>query len=261
MATTDNPPQGALAGRVAIVTGGAAGIGRATAQALAAEGARLIIADIDEAGASETAALLTTAGHAAVSLRTDVTQDGDCARLVNTALEEYKQLDIAFNNAGIAGAPSLTADYGPDNWQRVIDVNLTGVFNCLTHELKAMQKNGGSIVNTASIMGLIGTVGGSAYCASKHGVIGLTKAAALEYGHLGIRVNAICPGHVSTGLTVGEKSLFTPERLEKDIGKTALKRIASSEEIAEFVVWLCSDKAAYATGASYTIDGGFSTGR
>lgn len=257
---TDSQPEAQFAGQVALVTGAAAGIGRATALALAAAGASVVAADIDERGAGETAALIDASGGRAMPMRTDVTQDQDCAALVAAAVDEYGRLDIAFNNAGIVGKPLLTADYSAADWQRVMDVNLTGVFLCMRHELKAMSA-GGSIVNTASIMGLIGAAGGSAYCAAKHGVIGLTKSAALEYGRSNIRVNAICPGHVETGLTVGDKALFTPARLATELEKTALRRIATPEEIAALVVWLCSSAASYVTGASYSIDGGFTAGR
>lgn len=246
--------------KVAIVTGGASGIGRAAALALAGQGVSVAVADIDESGGKETASQIAALGQQAIYVHTDVTQDADCAHLVAAALAQYGRLDMAFNNAGIVGYPLLTADYGLSNWQRVIDINLTGVFNCMTHELKAMKQSGGAIVNTASIMALIGAVGGSAYCAAKHGVIGLTKAAALEYGRNGIRVNAICPGYVASEMTIGKRALFNQKQLQTGIDKTALKRLATPEEIAEIVVWLCSEKAAYVTGASYTIDGGFTAG-
>lgn len=246
--------------RAAIVTGGGSGIGRATALALAKDGARVAVADIDERRGRGAVELLEINGKNAVFVQTDVTRDSDCANLVETTLKHFGRLDIAFNNAGIVGYPALTADYGVAKWQRVIDVNLTGIFNCMTHELTHMKEHGGVIVNTASVMGLIGSVGGSAYCASKHGVIGLTKAAALEYGRSGVRINAICPGYVSTDMTVGDRSLFTPEKLQEGIKKTAINRLASPEEIAEIVVWLCSDRASYVTGGIYTIDGGFTAG-
>lgn len=247
----------ATADKVALVTGGASGIGRATALAFAARGSPVVVADVDRRGGRETATLIERSGQRAIFVRTDVTRERDCAALVEAALDRYGGLDIAFNNAGVAGYPLLTADYGAQRWQQVIGVNLTGVFNCMTHELRAMQRGGGAIVNTASIMGLVGTPGGAAYCASKHGVLGLTKAAALEYGRNGIRVNAICPGYVETGMTVGETSMFTPKKLEAGLHRTALRRLARPAEIAELVVWLCSDSAAYVTGASYAVDGGY----
>lgn len=243
--------------KVALVTGGASGIGRATALAMAQQGIRVAVADVNASGGRGTVQQIKRLGQQAIFVRTDVTRDAHCAALVAKTLKQFGRLDIAFNNAGVVGVPLFTADYGISNWQRVIDVNLTGVFNCMTHELKAMKKAGGVIVNTASIMGLVGSAGGSAYCAAKHGVIGLTRAAALEYGRNGIRVNAVCPGYIATELTVGKTSLFTPKTLQAGLDKTALKRLAAPEEVAELVVWLCSDKASYITGASYTVDGGY----
>ena len=248
----------AFAGKVAIVTGAASGIGRAAAQAFVARGAQVVLADIDEVRGRATARDLGE--ERALFVPTDVSRDADCGRLLASALERWGRLDYAFNNAGIVGAAAFTADYGAANWQRVIDVNLTGVFNCMAHELKVMKERGGAIVNTASVMGTIGTPGGSAYCAAKHGVIGLTKAAALEYGRNGVRINAICPGYVATDMTVGEKSLFSEKALQAGVARTALRRIASAEEVAELVAWLCSDQAAYVTGAAYSIDGGFVSG-
>lgn len=252
---------GVFDSKVAIVTGGGSGIGRATALLLAKEGARLVVADIAADGGEKTVEQIGALGGEAIFVRTDVTQEADCAVLVATALAQYGRLDIAFNNAGIVGYPLLTADYGMANWQRVIDVNLTGVFNCMTHEIPAMkQSGGGPIVNTASIMGLLGAVGGSAYCAAKHGVIGLTKAAALEYGRNNIRINAVCPGYVETPMTVGDKSIFPSHKLQDGIGCSAIRRMATPIEVGEMVVWLSSDRASYVTGASFPVDGGITAG-
>lgn len=252
---------GAVDGKVAIVSGAGSGIGRATALLLAREGARLVVADVAEDGGKATVEQIGALGGEAIFVRTDVTQDADCANLVAAALARYERLDIAFNNAGIVGYPLLTADYGTANWQRVIDVNLTGVFNCMTHEIPAMkQAGGGSIVNTASIMGLLGAVGGSAYCAAKHGVIGLTKAASLEYGRNGIRVNAVCPGYVETPMTVGDDSIFPSRKLQDGLGRAAIRRMATPDEVGEMVVWLSSDRASYITGASFPVDGGVTAG-
>jgi NAD(P)-dependent dehydrogenase (short-subunit alcohol dehydrogenase family) len=245
---------------VAIVTGGGSGIGRATALQLAADGLCLVVSDIDEPGASETVRMIVGAGGEALAVRTDVTSNADCQALVALAVERHGRLDVAFNNAGIAGYPRLTADYSPAQWQRVIDVNLTGIFNCLRHEIPAMRTGGGAIVNTASIMGLTGAPGGSAYCAAKHGVIGLTKAAALEYGRDGIRINVVCPGYIETPMTTGEGSIFSEEKVESGISRAAIRRLARPEEVAELVVWLCSPRASYITGSSYTVDGGVSAG-
>ncbi len=253
MGTADN--------KVAIITGGGSGIGQATALRLAEEGARLVVADIAVDGGEKTVEKIRALYGEAIFVRTDVTKDADCAALVAAALTQYGRLDIAFNNAGIVGYPLLTADYGLANWQRVIDVNLTGVFNCMTHEIQAMkQAGGGSIINTASIMGLRGAVGGSAYCAAKHGVVGLTKAAALEYGRNNIRINAVCPGYIETPMTVGEESIFPPHKLQEGLGRAAIRRMATPGEVGEVVVWLSSDKASYITGASFPVDGGITAG-
>ena len=252
---------GIVDNKVAIVTGGGSGIGQTTALLLAEEGARVVVADIAADGGESTVEQIGGSGGEAIFVRVDVTREADCSVLVAAALAQYGRLDIAFNNAGIVGYPLLTADYGVANWQRVIDVNLTGVFNCMTHEILAMnQGGGGSIVNTASIMGLLGAVGGSAYCAAKHGVIGLTKAAALEYGRNNIRINAVCPGYVETPMTVGDESIFPAHKLQDGIGRAAIRRMATPTEIGEMVVWLCSDRASYVTGASFPVDGGVTAG-
>ncbi|MDB5921023.1 MAG: alcohol dehydrogenase [Massilia sp.] len=243
--------------KVAIVTGGASGIGRATALLLASEGSSVVVSDIAEAGGAETAAMINRCAGQAIFVRADVSSETDCAALVARTLESYGRLDIAFNNAGILPAPALTAQVGLANWRRVIDVNLTGVFNCMTHQLAAMGKAGGVIVNTSSVMGLVGAAGVAAYCAAKHGVIGLTRAAALEYGHYGIRINAICPGFVATGMTTGKDTDFLEKSLSAGIAATALRRIAEPEEVAEMVAWLCSDKASFVTGSHFVVDGGY----
>jgi len=244
-------------GPVAMVTGAGSGIGRASALALAVEGFRVACADIDEPSARETAQRIVTAGGQAVALRCDVTREDDCAALAAHTTERWGRLDAAFNSAGIAGYPLRTVEYSLAQWQRVLDVNLTGVFNCLRHQMPAMKRGGGgAIVNTASIMGLRGSLGGAAYCASKHGVIGLTKVAALEGGRDGIRVNALCPGYIDTPMTTGAGSIFSQKKLDASVARGAIRRLAQPEEVAAMVVWLCSQQASYVTGASFTVDGG-----
>lgn len=245
--------------RTAIVTGGASGIGRAAALCLARDGADIVIADLDEQGGAQTVAQVEALGRAAMFLRTNVAIDAECERLVARTLERFGRLDIAFNNAGVSGPSVRTAEYGFENWKRVIDVNLGGVFSCMTYELRAMRDaGGGAIVNTASVMGLSGTIGGSAYCASKHGVIGLTKTAALEYGRHAIRVNAVCPGFIDTALTTGPGAEFNQKSLDAGLRRAAVRRLGTAQEVAEMVAWLCSERASFVTGAVHTVDGGYS---
>jgi NAD(P)-dependent dehydrogenase (short-subunit alcohol dehydrogenase family) len=197
------------------------------------------------------------AGGDAFYQRVDVRQDEECAALVEVTLGHYGQLDIAFNNAGISGTTALTQDQTLEHWRNVLDVNLTGVFNCMVHELRAMKERGGSIINTASIMGLQGTPGASAYSASKHGVLGLTRSAALEYGKFGVRINALCPGFVDTPMIVGANSEFDQQILAAMLKTIAQRRLGEPSEQAEMVLWLASDRSSYATGGHFVVDGGY----
>jgi NAD(P)-dependent dehydrogenase (short-subunit alcohol dehydrogenase family) len=258
-ATTGNRTD--LSGKVAIVTGGASGIGRATALLLAARGAAVVVSDVDDEAGRGVASAIEDAGGRGLYQRADVRRDAECAALVDCAVDRYGRLDIAFNNAGIVDSPpARTADMDVATWQRVIDINLTGVFNCLRHELRAMQQQGGAIVNTSSTSGLRGMRGGAAYCASKHGVIGLSRAAALEYGRFGVRINVVCPGYVDTPLTTGQGSVFTQDRIDAGLRQAAIRRMAEPDEIARLVVWLCSPEASYVTGSYYAADGGLTAG-
>ncbi len=248
-----------LDGKSAIVTGGASGIGRATALAFAREGARVLVQDRAEAGAQETVGLINAAGGQAVSIGGDVTREADVQAMVARAVATFGRLDCAFNNAGIAPAaagPTMqrTHELSLDSWQKLIDVNLTGVFLCMKHQVPHMMAGGGgAIVNTASIAGLIGLPTAAAYVAGKHGVIGLTKTAAMEYARDGIRVNAVCPGFVLTPMTQDGAA----RRGEELLNKVPMHRLGKPDEIAEAVVWMSCDRASFVTGSFYTVDGGY----
>jgi NAD(P)-dependent dehydrogenase (short-subunit alcohol dehydrogenase family) len=240
--------------RCALVTGAASGIGKAASTALARRGIAVVVADVDEDGAQRTALTICAEGFEAVACRLDVTVDADCAAAVQMAMERYGRLDYAFNNAGILPPPLLTAKIEPGAWARTLEVNLTGVFQCMRHELVAMMTTGGgSIVNTASVMATVGGVGVAAYAAAKHGVLGLTKSAALEYGPKGIRVNSVCPGFISTPMITHA----SVEVIEAVKGRMALRRLGQPEEVAAMVSWLCSDESSFVSGAHFPVDGGY----
>src|SRR6202011_644995 len=250
---------GLLDGKSALITGGGGGIGRATALAFAREGARVAVADVSAEAARETVAQVNAAGGQAISLSGDVTRDADVHAMIEGVVGAYGRLDCAFNNAGIAGyqveaAGKKTAEWSEESFDRMIAVNLKGVWLCMKEEIPRMQsQGGGAIVNTASIAGLIGLVTSSAYVAAKHGVLGLTKPAALEYADAKIRVNAVCPGFIKTQMT--EETMR--RRGEAIMAQIPLRRMGEPGEIAEMVVWLCSDRASYVTGAAYNVDGGW----
>lgn len=245
-----------LKGKVALVTGGSSGIGRATALACAREGAKVAVADIGVAGGEETAQLVKDAGGEAIFIKADMTKAADLEAMLNTIVKTYGRLDCAHNNAGIEGGLGKTANYDEAEWDKVIAINLTGVWLCMKYEIPHMLKNGGgSIVNTASAAGLLGVPNMPAYAASKHGVVGLTKTAALEYAKAGIRVNCVCPGIIQTPMVsrlTGER----PGMFEKIATAEPIGRIGKPEEIAESVVWLCSDLASFVTGHAMSVDGG-----
>ena len=254
---------GQLDTRVALVTGGGSGIGRASAVVFAREGARVVVTDVDEDGGQETVRIIEAAGGTARFVRADVSQAAEVAALVEQAVSTYGRLDCALNNAGIQGDIRQTAECSRENWDRIIATNLTGVWLCMKHEIPHMlSQGGGAIVNTSSNFGLVGSNGMPAYSASKHGVLGLTKTAALEYAKSGIRVNAVCPGPVQTPLV--DKVLAAQPELGDQIIKAIearepVGRMGQPEEIAEAVVWLCSDAASFVTGTAMSVDGGFVT--
>jgi len=242
-------------GKCVLVTGAASGIGRATALAFAAEGARLVLSDVDEPNGRATLAAAQERGAEVEFVRADVSRAADCAAMVDRAVDRFGRLDVAFNNAGINITAAPLADIDESAWQRILGVNLTGVFLCMKHEIAAMKRTGGgSIVNTASVGGLIGTAGVTAYCATKHGVIGLTKSAALDHINDGIRINAICPGGTRTAML--NEWFKDPEVERAALAGTPIGRMADPAEIARAVLFLASEDASFMVGHALVADGG-----
>ena len=243
-------------GEVALVTGAGGGIGAATARLFAAEGARVVVVDIDPAGAEGTAAAILADGGEAVGLAVDVTDEAQVEAAVATAVERWGRLDCAHNNAGTSGTPAAFTDLSLHDWDAVVRLNLTGVFLCMKHELRVMAPAGrGAIVNTSSGAGVIGFPSLPHYVASKHGVLGLTKTAAQEYARSGIRVNAICPGTTDTPMM--QAFIGGDPGIEKMMKRTVpTGELGRPEQIAEAVVWLCSDRASFVNGDTMLVDGG-----
>ena len=242
--------------KVALVTGGGSGIGRAAALTFAREGARVAVSDVVVEAGEETVQLIKNADGEAVFIKADVSQASEVDALIGKVVKAYGRLDCAHNNAGIEGNSAKIADYDEADWDRVIAINLTGVWLCMKYEIPQMlQQGGGAIVNTSSVAGLLGFRTGSAYVASKHGVLGLTKTAALEYAKSGIRVNAVCPGAIDTPM-MGRITDHRPHRAAKMAAGEPVGRMGTPQEIAEAVVWLCSDAASFVTGHPMTVDGG-----
>lgn len=250
---------GLLDGKSTLITGGGGGIGRATALVFAREGARIAVADASAEAAQETVALVNAAGGQAMSLGGDVTDSAQVQAMVAAVVSAYGRIDCAFNNAGIAGfqvgaAGQKTHEWSDEAFDRMIGVNLKGVWLCMKHQIPHMiAQGGGKIVNTGSIAGLIGLPTSSAYVAAKHGVLGLTKTAALEYAADNIRVNAVCPGYIETKMT--EDSMR--RRGGQLMAMVPFRRMGQPEEIAEMVLFLCSDRSSYVSGACYNVDGGY----
>jgi len=249
-----------LAGKVALITGGASGIGRDCARALAGAGASVVLADVNEVEGAKFAAELARTRAKALFIPADVTRADQVQALLTSLTRRFGRLDFALNNAGIDGARAPTAEYPADVWDRVIAVNLTGVFNCLKYELDVMaRQRHGVIVNMASVAGLTGFVGHAAYTAAKHGVVGLTRTAALEYARHGIRVNAVCPSYTQTPML--ERVARRIPGLKARLASIApLGRLCTSKEIAEAVLYLFSDGAAFITGQTLVLDGGILAG-
>jgi NAD(P)-dependent dehydrogenase (short-subunit alcohol dehydrogenase family) len=257
-----------LAGRTALVTGGASGIGRATAHALARAGATVVVADVDGVRAEAVAGELHAAGGAALAVVADVVDDAAVRAMVGAATRTFGGLDLAVNAAGVGGVggvQALTHAYPEDAWLRTIDVNLTGVWRCMRHQIPAMLARGAqtgrttAIVNVASVAGLVGFPRHAAYAASKHGVVGLTKAAALEYARRGLRVNVICPGFTDTPM-VEQITGDDPEQEAQLARRLPIGRLGTPDEIAAGILYLCSDAAAFAIGHALVLDGGIVAG-
>ncbi len=241
-------------GKTAIITGAGSGIGQAAALLFAAYGANVIVSDINEAGGSETAASIKAAGGEATFIKADVGSAEACKSLVEQTIKQYGRLDIAFNNAGIGGEMNAVADMSAEGWLKVINVNLNSVFYCMKYQIPEMIKQGaGAIVNMSSILGQVAFANSAAYVAAKHGVVGLSRTAAVEYAKQSIRVNVVGPAFINTPLL----SALDEQMKEALVNKHPLGRLGEAKEVAELVAWLSSDKASFVTGSYYAIDGGY----
>ncbi|MEH2351592.1 MAG: SDR family oxidoreductase [Nostoc sp.] len=253
MITNEN---GNYTGKVAFVTGAANGIGRATALAFAREGANVVVADISEQGNQETARMIEELGGRVLTVTCDVAQAKDVKAALDKTIKTFGRLDFAFNNAGVEQKNAATAEIEEEEWDRIVDTDLRSVFLCMKYEIPLLLKQGGgAIVNTSSGAGVIGIKGGAAYTAAKHGVIGLTKSAALDYASQNIRVNAVAPGYIDTSM-MDRFTGGTPEGRQKVVSEEPIGRMGQPEEIANAVVWLCSDASSFVVGHTLVIDGG-----
>ena len=246
-----------LDGKTAIVTGGASGIGEATALLYAENGCNVVISDLNEEKGNRLAEQIKQSGSKAIFIKADVSKPEDCENIVRKAAAAFGSVDIAFNNAGIGGENNAVADMSIEGWNKVIAVNLSSVFYCMKYQLQQMLKQGsGAIVNNSSILGQVGFANAVGYVAAKHGVVGLTKNAALEYSAKGIRINAIGPAFINTPL-LGEAGMTNDLKQSLLVPLHPIGRLGESKEVAELVVWLSSDKASFVTGSYYAVDGGY----
>lgn len=245
-----------LKGKIALITGAGSGIGRGSAMVFARHGAKLVLADVNSEGGEETAAMVRAASGEAIFVQADVTRTHEVEALIQRVVAEHGRLDCAFNNAGIDGSMGFTADCSEENWDKVVSVNLRGVWLCMKYEIRQMlAQGGGAIVNNASVAGLVAYAGLPAYVASKHGVIGLTRTAAVEYAKQKIRVNAVCPGAIRTPLLAGviRAGLVTEEQVA---GLHPIGRVGTPEEIGETAAWLCGERSSFILGQALAVDGG-----
>jgi NAD(P)-dependent dehydrogenase (short-subunit alcohol dehydrogenase family) len=246
-----------LINKVALVTGASSGIGRAAAIAFAREGAKVVLASRGEASTLETLRMVEECGGEGIFVRTDVSVAKDVENLIDKTIEAYGQLDCAFNNAGVSGPAGPLLDLTEQDFQQIMDVNLKGVWLCLKYELPVMLANGGgSIVNMSSAAGLTGAAGTAAYTASKHGVVGLTKVAALEYAKANVRINAVCPSVIDNTVMIEQIKVSYPAVYHYLLATHPIGRIGQPEEVANAVAWLCSDEASFITGVAFPVDGG-----
>ncbi|MFC1916247.1 SDR family oxidoreductase [Chloroflexota bacterium] len=246
-----------LENKIALITGGSSGIGRACVLVFVREGAKVVVADVNVEGGEETVKMVSELGGDSIFIKTDVSKANDVEAMVNAAVKTYGRLDCALNNAGIGAYQLPIAECSEEKWDRMININLKGVWLCMKYEIQQMLKQGkGAIVNTASTLGLVGLEKRGIYSAAKHGVVGLTKATALDYATAGIRVNAVCPGLIHTERL---EHLFQvrPAAGTELLSLTPMGRVGTPEEVAEAMVWLCSDAASFVTGHAMTVDGGW----